>query len=75
MMYPSLRGAHDNPGQPEGLFGEVDDMLAAITYARKLDYVDPERVYLVGHSTGATLALLTAAAGSGGSSDAAHCRG
>lgn len=62
MMYPSLRGAHDNPGQPEGLFGEVDDMLAAITYARTLDYVDPERVYLVGHSTGATLALLTAAA-------------
>lgn len=62
MMYPSLRGAHDNPGQPEGLLGEVDDMIAAIAYAKTLDYVDPERIYLVGHSTGGTLALLTAAA-------------
>ncbi len=62
MMYPSLRGAHNNPGKFEGFYGEVDDMLAAIKYAKSLDYVDPERVYLGGHSTGGTLALLTAAA-------------
>lgn len=62
MMYPSVRGAHDNPGQFEGYYGEVDDMLSAIKYARSLDYVDPERIYLGGHSTGGTLALLTAAA-------------
>lgn len=61
MMYPSVRGAHDNPGHPEGFLGEVDDMRAAIAYARSLPYVDPEHVYLGGHSTGATLALLTAA--------------
>lgn len=61
MMYPSVRGAHDNPGQPEVCFGEVDDMRAAIAYARTLPHVDPQRIYLGGHSTGATLALLTAA--------------
>lgn len=62
MMYPSLRGAHQNPGQREGLLGEVDDMLDAIYAASKLPYVDPEHIYIGGHSTGGTLALLVAAA-------------
>ena len=61
MMYPSLRGSHDNPGSSEGFFGEVDDLLAAVEYARSLEHVDPERVYLAGHSTGGTLVLLAAA--------------
>lgn len=60
MMYPSLRGGNQNPGFFEGFYGEVDDVLAAARYAAKLDYVDPERIYLGGHSTGGTLALLTA---------------
>ena len=62
MMYPSVRGGHDNPGRFEAFYGEVDDMLAALDYARSLDYVDRDRVYLGGHSTGGSLALLTAAA-------------
>lgn len=62
MMYPSLRGAHQNPGQREGFLGEVDDMLDAIRAASKQPYVDPEHIYVGGHSTGGTLVLLVAAA-------------
>lgn len=62
MMYPSLRGGSGNPGFNEGLFGEVDDVLAAADYASRLPWVDPSRIYLGGHSTGGTLALLTAEA-------------
>jgi dipeptidyl aminopeptidase/acylaminoacyl peptidase len=60
MMFPSLRGGNDNPGVKEGFFGEVDDVLAAADYLRKQEYVDPNRIYLGGHSTGGTLALLAA---------------
>jgi dienelactone hydrolase len=60
MMFPSLRGGNDNPGQKEGFFGEVDDIIAAADYLTKQEHVDPERIYLGGHSTGGTLVLLTA---------------
>ncbi|MBX9584875.1 MAG: prolyl oligopeptidase family serine peptidase [Gemmataceae bacterium] len=60
MMFPSLRGGNDNPGVREGYLGEVDDVLAAADFLRKQPHVDPARVYLGGHSTGGTLALLTA---------------
>ena len=59
-MFPSLRGGNENPGVREGFLGEVDDVLAAAAYVKKLPYVDPERVYLGAHSTGGTLALLVA---------------
>jgi pimeloyl-ACP methyl ester carboxylesterase len=62
MMYPSLRGGNDNPGCIEAFYGEVDDVLAAAKYLASLDYIDPARIYLGGHSTGGTLALLVAAA-------------
>jgi Fe-S cluster assembly iron-binding protein IscA len=61
LMFPSLRGGNQNPGVREGFLGEVDDVLAAAEYLRKLPYVDPARVYLGGHSTGGTLVLLAAA--------------
>jgi dienelactone hydrolase len=60
MMFPSLRGGNENPGEKEGFFGEVDDVLAAADFLAKQDYVDPKRIYLGGHSTGGTLVLLTA---------------
>jgi acetyl esterase/lipase len=60
MMYPSLRGGNVNPGVKEGLYGEVDDVLSAADYLSKRSWVDPNRIYLGGHSTGATLALLAA---------------
>jgi acetyl esterase/lipase len=62
MMYPSLRGGNTNPGHIETFYGEVDDVLAAARHLASLDYVDPKRIYLGGHSTGGTLALLVAAA-------------
>ena len=62
MMYPSLRGGNDNPGFKEGHYGEVDDVLAAADHLAGLPWVDPSRIYLGGHSTGGTLALLTAEA-------------
>jgi pimeloyl-ACP methyl ester carboxylesterase len=60
MMFPSLRGGNQNPGSQENFYGEVDDVLAAADFLAKQDYVDPTRIYLGGHSTGGTLALLVA---------------
>ncbi len=62
-LLPSYRGCNDNPGDREFFLGEVDDVLAAIAYVKTRPDVDPERVYLGGHSTGGTLALLAAASG------------
>jgi Fe-S cluster assembly iron-binding protein IscA/alpha/beta superfamily hydrolase len=60
VMFPALRGGNDNPGQKEGFLGEVDDVLAAAAFLAKQPSVDPERIYLGGHSTGGTLVLLVA---------------
>ncbi|WP_165249324.1 alpha/beta hydrolase family protein [Paludisphaera soli] len=60
MMFPALRGGNDGPGTREGFLGEVDDVLAAADFLAKQPYVDPARIYLGGHSTGGTLALLVA---------------
>ncbi len=62
MLYPTFRGSFGNDGVQEGFYGEVDDVLAAADYLRTLDWIDAERIYLGGHSTGATLALLAASA-------------
>lgn len=61
MMFPSLRGGNDNPGQREGFLGEVDDILAATDHLAKLPYVDPTQIHLGGHSTGGTMVMLVAA--------------
>jgi alpha/beta superfamily hydrolase len=59
-MYPSLRGGNGNPGSVEFFYGEVDDLLAALDYLAAQPHVDPNRIYLGGHSTGGTLVLLAA---------------
>lgn len=61
MMFPSLRGGNNNPGRREGFYGEVDDILAATDHLAGLPYVDPEQIYLGGHSTGGTMVLLVGA--------------
>lgn len=58
MMFPSLRGGNLNPGYREGFLGEVDDVIAAGDFLAKQSHVDPQRIYLGGHSTGGTLVLL-----------------
>lgn len=63
MMFPTLRGGNADTGRKEFFFGEVDDVRAAQTHLSRLPYVDPARIYLGGHSTGGTLALLVAESG------------
>lgn len=58
MMFPTLRGGNDNEGNIEVNYGEVKDVIAAAEYLATLPYVDSSRIYLGGHSTGGTLALL-----------------
>ena len=58
VMCPSWRGENDNPGKYEQFFGEVNDLLAARDFLTSLPYVDPQRIYLAGHSTGGTMTLL-----------------
>lgn len=61
-MYPSLRGGNTNPGYKEAFCGEVNDVLAALDFLSRRPDVDPNQIYLGGHSTGGTLALLVAEA-------------
>lgn len=60
LFLPSFRGGRGNPGRFEELYGEVDDFIAAIQHVRTLPFVDPDRIYIGGHSTGGTLVLLAA---------------
>ena len=39
-------------------YGEIEDLEEARKYVASLPYVDPNRIYLIGHSTGGTKALL-----------------
>lgn len=61
-MYPSERGGNMNPGSNESGFGEIDDIIAAAEFLGQQDGIDPNRIYLGGHSTGGTKVLLVAAA-------------
>jgi dipeptidyl aminopeptidase/acylaminoacyl peptidase len=61
LYFPVLRGGNGQGGAREWFMGEVDDVLAAAAQLAKLSYVDPNQIYLGGHSTGASLALLVAA--------------
>jgi dipeptidyl aminopeptidase/acylaminoacyl peptidase len=63
LMMPALRGCNENPGSREYFLGEVDDVLAALDFLARRPDVDPEHIYLGGHSTGGTMALLAAASG------------
>lgn len=62
VMAPTLRGENGNPGFFELFMGEVDDARAAVKWLAQQDYVDPERIYVFGHSVGggvsAVLSLL-----------------
>lgn len=61
MMFPVLRGGNSAGGHRQFFHGEIDDVLAAADTLARLPHVDPEHIYLGGHSTGGTLALLTSA--------------
>jgi acetyl esterase/lipase len=59
-FYPSMRGGNGNPGYSEGMYGEVDDILAAADFLANQPGIDSSRIYLGGHSTGGTLVMLVA---------------
>lgn len=58
VFYPAVRGLNGNHGQIESYFGELDDLVAATRWLKAQPFVDPDRVYLGGHSSGGTMALL-----------------
>lgn len=58
LMIPSFRGENTNPGNYEMFYGEIEDLDAAREYLASLPYINDKRIYLVGHSTGGTRALL-----------------
>jgi dipeptidyl aminopeptidase/acylaminoacyl peptidase len=60
MMYPAQRGGHMSPGNEECFYGEVDDIIAARDFLAHQKGVDSNRIYLGGHSSGGTKALLVA---------------
>jgi hypothetical protein len=57
---PAFRGENGNPGYYELFYGELDDARAALEALRRDPKVDPERLFVFGHSAGGVLsALLT----------------
>jgi acetyl esterase/lipase len=64
VMAPSWRQDNNNPGRFSLFLGEIDDAISAIEYVKSLEYVDQNRIYMAGHSTGGTMSLLTPLASS-----------
>lgn len=58
VMTPMLRGENGNQGNYELIYGEVDDVIAAGKYLKELSYVDPDNIFLVGHSSGGAISML-----------------
>ncbi|MDQ0473649.1 alpha/beta hydrolase family protein [Labrys wisconsinensis] len=59
-MVPALRGENGLPGAFSAFYNETDDVLAAADLFAGLPGVDRDRLFLAGHSIGATQALLAA---------------
>jgi dienelactone hydrolase len=59
-MVPMLRGENGQPGNYTLFYDEVDDVVAAAEVLAKTPGVDPNRVFVAGHSAGGTLAMLGA---------------
>lgn len=60
VMVPVLRGENGQPGAFSLFFDELDDVLAAADVLASRPDVDPEKLYVAGHSVGGTLTLLAA---------------
>lgn len=62
VITPIVRGENGNPGQYSMFYGEVDDIIAAGEYMRAQPNIDPNRIFVAGHSVGGTLSMLAAQA-------------
>jgi dipeptidyl aminopeptidase/acylaminoacyl peptidase len=59
-MTPILRGENGQPGSFSMFYDEVDDVVAAAEALAATPGVDPNRIFVAGHSAGGTLAMLAA---------------
>jgi dipeptidyl aminopeptidase/acylaminoacyl peptidase len=59
-MTPILRGENGQGGSYTMFYDEVDDVVAAAEALANLPGVDPNRIFVAGHSVGGTLAMLGA---------------
>jgi dipeptidyl aminopeptidase/acylaminoacyl peptidase len=59
-MTPMLRGENGLAGSYSMFYDEVDDVLAAAEVLAEMPGVDPNRIYIAGHSVGGTIAMLSA---------------
>lgn len=55
---PILRAENGQPGHFSLFYNEVDDVIAATEFMKSQSYIDPERIYLAGHSVGGTMTML-----------------
>jgi dipeptidyl aminopeptidase/acylaminoacyl peptidase len=62
VMMPILRGENGQPGTFTMFYDEIDDVLAAADHLAGLPGVDPQRIFVAGHSAGGTHAMLAALA-------------
>src|SRR5262249_24445947 len=58
-LAPILRGENGQAGTFSLFYYEVDDALAAADYLRGQPYVDPDRLFVAGHSVGGILTMLS----------------
>jgi dipeptidyl aminopeptidase/acylaminoacyl peptidase len=61
---PILRGENGQRGHFSLFYNEVDDVIAATEILKMQPFIDPEHIYLAGHSVGGTLTMLTGMASS-----------
>jgi dipeptidyl aminopeptidase/acylaminoacyl peptidase len=59
-MTPMVRGENGLPGFYSMFYDEIDDVVAAAETLARLPGVDPNRIFVAGHSAGGTLTLLAA---------------
>lgn len=60
VMMPTARGENGQHGIFTMYYDEVDDVIHAADYLRSQPFVDPDRVFVAGHSVGGTLTMLAA---------------
>lgn len=60
VMMPNRRGENGQPGAFTMFYDEVDDVVNAAEYLRRESFVDQNRLYVAGSSTGGTLTMLAA---------------